>query len=194
MVVGLMLLAACATGTSAPSRFYVLAPLEAPEAEPQLAPGERCLAIGIGPVEIPAYLDRPQIVTRLSNNELNLAEFDKWAEPLRDNLIRVLAENISSLLCTEPITIFPWKSHTRIDYQVAIDIIKLDGELGGKSSMTARWSIVEGEDKNLLWIKRSSYSKSVDGSGYTAFVAAQSRLVDALSREIAETIRALPKN
>jgi hypothetical protein len=105
MVVGLMLLAACATGTSAPSRFYVLAPLEAPEAEPQLAPGERCLAIGIGPVEIPAYLDRPQIVTRLSNNELNLAEFDKWAEPLRDNLIRVLAENISSLLCTEPITI-----------------------------------------------------------------------------------------
>jgi uncharacterized lipoprotein YmbA len=60
--------------------------------------------------------------------------------------------------------------------------------------MTARWSIVEGEDKNLLWIKRSSYSESVDGSGYTAFVAAQSRLVDALSREIAETIRALPKN
>jgi hypothetical protein len=188
-----MFLAACATGTSAPSRFYILSPLEAEEAQNQLAPGERCLAIGIGPLELPAYLDRPQIVTRLSNNELNLAEFDKWAEPLRDNLIRVLAENISSLLCTEPITVFPWKSYTRIDYQVAVEIIQMDGKLGGKTSMTARWSILEGEDKNPLWLKRSSYIESVDGSGYTAFVAAQSRLVDALSREIAETLKAVPR-
>jgi uncharacterized lipoprotein YmbA len=190
---GLMLLAACVTGTSAPSRFYVLYPLAATEAGPQLAPAERCLAIGIGPVELPAYLDRPQIVTRLSNNELKLAEFDQWAEPLKDNLIRVLAENISSLVCTEPITIFPWKSYTPIDYQVAVEVIQLDGELGGKTSMTARWSILEGEDKKPLWMKRSSYSESVDGSGYAAFVAAQSRLVHAFSRDIAETIKALPK-
>jgi uncharacterized lipoprotein YmbA len=191
--VALLLLGACVTGTSAPSRFYVLHPVAATETELQPAPVERCLAIGIGPLELPAYLDRPQIVTRLSHNELKLAEFDKWAEPLRDNLIRVVAENISSLLCTEPITIFPWKSYTRIDYQVAIEIVALDGKLGDKASMTARWSILEGEDKNPLWLKRSSYSESVDGSGYPAFVAAQSRLVEALSREIAETLKALPK-
>jgi len=132
-------------------------------------------------------------VTRLSNNEPKLAEFDQWAEPLEDNLIRVLAENISSLVCTEPITIFPWKSYTPIDYQVAVEVIQLDGELGDKTFMTARWSILEGENKKPLWMKRSSYSESVDGSGYAAFVAAQSRLVHAFSRDIAETIKALPK-
>ena len=190
---GLMFLAACVTGTSAPSRFYVLSPLAATEAGPQLAPGERCLAIGIGPVELPAYLDRPEIVSRLSSNELKLADFDRWAEPLGENFTRVLAENIANLICTEPITIFPWKSYTLVDYQIVIEIIQMDGELGGDTSMAVRWAILEGESKDILWTKRSNYSESAGGSGYEAFVAAQSRMVDAFSREIAETIKALPR-
>jgi len=193
ITVCLFFMAACVTGTSAPSRFYVLNPLAATETGTPVAPSDECIAIGIGPVELPAYLDRPEIVTRLSNNELKLADFDRWAEPLGENFTRVLAENIANLICTEPITIFPWKSYTLVEYQIVIEIIQMDGELGGNTSMAARWAILEGESKDILWTKRSSYSESAAGSGYEAFVAAQSRMVDAFSREIAETIKALPR-
>ena len=63
--------------------------------------GRRCLSFGIGPIKIPEYLNQPKIVTRKGPNELTLAEFDRWAERLKDNLTRVLAKNLSNLLCTK---------------------------------------------------------------------------------------------
>ena len=57
--------------------------------------------IGVGPITVPKYLDRPQIVTRSGRNQLALGEFDRWAEPLQDNVLRVLAENLAFLIPTD---------------------------------------------------------------------------------------------
>lgn len=182
-----MHLAGCAS--SAPSRFYVLSPLASSKAESQALKDEVCIAIGIGPVELPAYLDRPQIVTRVSENELNLAEFDKWAEPLKDNLFRVLAENLSTLLCADAISIFPWKGPTPIDYQVEVTVIRMDGNVGGNASLVARWAIFRENDKKMLLTRKSSYSEPLSSQNYKALVSAQSRTIADLSREIAEAIK-----
>ena len=182
-----MYLAGCAS--SAPSRFYVLSPLVSSKAESQALKDEGCIAIGIGPVELPAYLDRPQIVTRVSENELNLAEFDKWAEPLKDNFSRVLVENLSTLLCADTISIFPWKGPTPIDYQVEVTVIRMDGNVGGNASLVARWAIFRENDRKMLLTRQSSFSRLLSSEGYKALVSAQSRAIADLSREIAEAIK-----
>jgi len=185
------LLGACAAGTSAPSRFYLMSPLSSPKAEIRASAGDRCIAVGVGPVEIPAYLDRPQIVTRVSNNEVSLAEFDRWAEPLTDNIPRVLAENISSLLCAEPINVFPWRESAPVHYQVIVEVLRMDGDLGGRAFLLTRWAILEERKKSPAVARRTSYSEPVEGKDYEALVSAQSRLLEALSGDIAGAIKSL---
>jgi uncharacterized lipoprotein YmbA len=157
--------------------------------------GERCFAIGIDPVKIPEYLNQPEIVTRLTQNELRLDEFAKWAEPLEDNISQALAENLSSLLCTRSIAIFPWRGGTSIDYRIDVDVIQMDGTLGESALLEVFWSIADGADrkKPVLVAKRSTYKEPTAGGDYGTFVLAQSRNLASLSREIAKTILVLSK-
>src|SRR5262245_66066254 len=99
LVASLLGLGACA---STPSRFYILNALTASDTMAATA-GEQGPVIGVGPIMLPKYLDRPQIVTRASRNQLTLGEFDRWAEPLQDNVTSVLAENLARLIPTDPV-------------------------------------------------------------------------------------------
>jgi uncharacterized lipoprotein YmbA len=186
---GVLLLFGCSH--SAPTRYYDLGPLSergAPERK------DACASIGIGPVKIPEYLGRSGIVTRVASHELKVAEFNKWAEPLEENFPSVLAEDLSSFLCTKTIVIFPWRGSIPLDYRVYVDVIRMDGGLGESAVLDVSWTIMGGADKKgVLWMERSSYNEPTGGQDYGEFVAAQSRNVGALSRDIAEAIKTLSK-
>ena len=181
----------CALRSSTTTKFYILSPLTRPVLEKQDEKGKKCKTIGIGPLHLPAYLDRPQIVTRINPNELKLAEFDNWAEPLKDNVTRVLVENISRLLCTEAVVIFPWKKSSHIDYQIEIKIVWMDGKLGEKAILVTQWAIIDTSGKSVLLTKTSQYTESVTETTYSALVAAHSRLIATLSHDIAQGIKSL---
>ena len=90
-LLGVALLALSGCASSPPTRLYVVPSLTDTATAPPLAPHD--LTLGVGPVTLPPYLDRPQIVTRAGRARLILAEFDQWAAPLQDTVARVLAEN-----------------------------------------------------------------------------------------------------
>jgi uncharacterized protein len=138
----------------------------------RLAAPERGLAIGIGPVTLPKYLDRPQIVTFTSPYALNVAEFDRWAEPLESTFVRVLAENLALLLPTARVAVFPWPGSMRLDYQVTVEVSHFSGQLGGESALTARWSLFSEDGKEALVSQRSRFSAPAWAPGYEAIVAA----------------------
>jgi uncharacterized lipoprotein YmbA len=145
-------------------------------------------------VKIPEYLDRSGIVTRVASNELTVAEFSKWAEPLEESFPRTLAENLSSLLCTKTVLIFPWKGSIPLDYRVYVDVIRMDGKLGESAVLDVSWTIMGGaEKKGALVMERSSYKETAGGPDYGDYVAAQSRNVAALGRDIAKAIGSLSK-
>lgn len=185
----LSILGGCLSKPSAPTKLYILSPLAGPAIEMHNEAGE-IMTIGVGPVHIPEYLDRPEIVTRINPNELKLAELDIWAEPLQVNFTRVLVENISRLLSTEPVAVFPWKASPQIDLQIDIELVRLDGDIAGKAFLIAQWSILD-SSKSILFSKKSQYTESAGGTDYSALVAAQSRMIGALSHDIAETIKYL---
>jgi uncharacterized lipoprotein YmbA len=148
-------------------------------------------AIGVGPIKLPEHLDRPQIVTRTSRNALQLAEFDRWAGSLKGDFSRVLAENLSILLFTDRVSLYPWRRSVPIEYQVVVDVTRFDGELGGNAWLIARWTVFRGRDKEALFMEKSGISEPSGAGGYEAMIAAQSRALAHLSREIAQAIKTI---
>ena len=183
-----LLVGGCA---SQPSRFYLLSALPSTETASPATSGQQRPTIGVGPVTLPRYVDRPQIVTRTSPYEIKVAEFDRWAEGLDANFARVLAENLSALLPTARVVTSPWQRATLIDYQVTVDVTQFLSQAGGDSLLIADWTLFKGEGQEVLASGTSRFSASPVGQDYAAIVAAMSQTVASLSREIATTIRGL---
>jgi uncharacterized protein len=182
IAVMLVTLAGCAT--TPPSRFYILSAVSADTTAPPAGP-----AIGVGPVEMPRYLDRPQIAVRSGANELLYNETHRWAEVLKDNVTDVLAENLARLVPTDRVSVFPWGRMTTIDYQVIAEISRFDADTSGNVALSASWKIYRERTREVVAQKTTVFTEPVGGDGYTEIVAAQSRAVAALSREIAGAIR-----
>src|SRR5215468_100727 len=119
LTVAMTVLTGCSFGRQPPTRLYVLTALPATEAAPAGA-ATHGLAVVVGPVDLPQYADRPQVVTGNTSNELHPAALAQWAEPLADNFVRVLAENLSLLLDTDRVAVFPWRGPLPMGYQVMV--------------------------------------------------------------------------
>jgi len=184
-LVGALLAAGC-FGGNAPTRFYVLAPGEI------TAVTSPPLSVGLGPIGLAGYLDRPQIVTRPAADKIDLAEFDQWGEPLRDGVSRVLAEDLARQMPSAKISVFPWRGVEQIRYQVVVNVTRLDGPSGGDLTLEARWRILDNAGKELTAMT-SRISEPTGAAGYSPTVSAMSRALAALSREIAQALAALPQ-
>jgi uncharacterized protein len=182
----------CGCSVSRTPNYYILHSLQNEATGAVKAGAENDLTIGVGPIKIPEYLDRPQMATRSTPNSLQFAEFDKWAESLEKDLTRILAENLSILLSTDRVAVFPWPGSMHVTHQVTVDLAKLDYSPDGKILLIAGWSVFGDDGKKLLTMKRSRLTVPVQSTGFEAIAAAQSRAVEDLSREIAAAIRSLP--
>jgi len=186
-----LVLLGCAVTT--PARFYLLEPLAGADSAAGRPGAVETLTIGIGPVRLPEYLNRPQIVTRAGKNELRMAEFDRWAEPLKENISIVLEENLRVLLRSKGIAVIPWKGSSRIDYRLSVDVIRFDVTTAGKASLVARWSVWRRGEKDGSITKTSTLSESSMDDGYNVMVSALNRTLEEFSREVAGTLKGLHK-
>ncbi len=193
-----VLIAACAIvvlggvsgcAKSRDARFYVLTPLPTTDG-PKTRPEGRLPAVGLRPVVLPSELDRPQIVTRSGQNELSLAEFDRWAAPLGDQFTRVMAENLAILIPTDRVEVFPWPRDTAIDYEVVVEVMRSEGTLGGNCWLSAVWTVFKRNERGAAVRSKTSYAEPA-GASYADLVAVQSRLVGALGRDIAKAVQGL---
>lgn len=177
-------LAGCASYTTEPSRFYALIP--AVVAAP-LQPLPK-LMLGVGPVHLPTYLDRQQMVTRVQATQLEVNEFERWGGSLEQNIRDVLAENLSRLLASDGVITYPWMRRMPVAYQVTLDVRQFEQDPGGRVQLVVQWQLFEGDAERLLEVHRGHYSVPVDPQNYAALAAAQSQALEALSRDIAREL------
>lgn len=182
----------CLGGASAPTRFYTLVPVAVPPTEASPITGDRGPAIGVGPVTLPGYLDRREIVTRRGRDEIELGEFDRWSEQLKDGATRVLGEDLAILLRTDRVALPSGRGSLPVQYQVIVEVARFEGVAGADVTLEARWRILGGDGKELA-LRRSTVTEVVGAPGYGALVAAMSRALGALGRDIATAIRDLPQ-
>ena len=188
----MVILAGCASSPS--SKFYQFNPLPNRTSIPPDASHEQNKIIAIGPVHIPDYLDRPQIVTRASRNELKLSEFDRWAGSLESDVTRVLVEDISDLLLPDRFSIVRWTpypgSQVPASYRVEVLLKRFEGTLGDSVLLKAQWEVFS-PNRSLLLRRESLIREQVNGGSYDALVAAMSSALERLSRNIAGGIRSV---
>ena len=173
-------LAAC-TGTSAPTQFYTLATTV--EAGAPKAPAGKKLFIGVGPVTLADYLDRPQIIVRDSAYKVTLSTFDNWAGPLDTGLPTVLVGDLAALMPQDDFVMVPQPFVTALDYQVRINVSRLDID-GARNAVTeAQWQLFDVKKDAIVATQNSVLREAAGaGTGTEAGVAALSRTLAALSR------------
>jgi len=194
-------------GTDKPTRLYRLSTVP----EQPISASTQGIAIGVGPITLPKYLDRPQMVTGVSGNQLTQANFDQWGGELNDNMTRVLASNLANLLGTDRVSLYPWKDQAPVDYQVTMDVTEFEQDADGATVLSAFWSIVNPKDGSILTMRRTTYRDAGGGSAsstdapsasaapstpaagdpYDAMAASMSRDLAALSRDVAAEITSL---
>jgi hypothetical protein len=201
--------------SSPPSRFYTLTPLaEAEGRSVDISGGE--LAVGIGPVVFPQFLDRPQLVVRDSSNRLSLEEFNRWGGTVQDDFLRVWGENLAYLLGTSRIIIFPSESRMPLDFRITAEVVSFEGRPADEAVLKVRWSVMDERLERALAAREDLYRcpiRADDGGepdtatagafGNTdtglsaqrseAIVAAMSRCLGQFSRDVAAVVDALPK-
>lgn len=182
------LMAACAT-QSPPANFYVLTPLSQPR--DKRVPD---LLIGVGPVNLADYLDRNQLVSRSGDVSLKLDEFNRWAGSLEKNTTQVLAEDVSRLLGMDGVLAYPWSSGVDLDYQVILDINRLDVGADNTVILDAQWQLFDQRRRKLLEVHRSHYEVPSPDASHAAVVRAQSQALAQLAQSLAQAIASAAGN
>ena len=185
-----VLLSGCGSGPP-PIEFYTLNSLSGMAPQANAPDPDQNIAIGVGPVQIPQILDRPQIVTRTGPNKIKVDEFHRWAGPLRDGFARILAENISVLLATDRVAVYPWDVDFDPQYRIAVNIRYFEGQLGENVLLDAVWRVSGLGGQEARVVKTSVIKEPLSAGGYDALIAAKSRAIARLSREIAREIQNL---
>lgn len=190
----LVLLAGC---SSAPAtRFYTLTAVAPPASAKESAPGAaRPVTLVITDLRLPQYLDRPQIVSRGSDHRLRMTEHLQWGSNLRDEMTRVLAENLGKQLPGDRILATPTHIALQPDYRVEVDVQRFEREANGPVKLAARWWITRGSNGALLASPEASFSSAPVGEDdHEALVGAMSAVFGELAQAIAHSIRARAGN
>jgi uncharacterized lipoprotein YmbA len=177
------------------ARFFVLRALAEPPAAPEAAsaPG----LVGLHPVSLPDYLERPQLITWVASGELRLDEYLRWAEPLDAGLHRTLAANLEALLPETRVVRAPWPSSARLGVRVRVELQRFGPQAGGEALLEGRYAVLPAEGERPLVARPVSLTRGPLASGPSgteagAGVEAMSELVADLAREIAAALRSLP--
>ncbi len=178
----LLLASGCAS--TPPSHFYTLS---APAAS---AGTSSTISISVGPVSVPAEVDRPQIVVTTGPNEVRLDEFNRWAAPLQDNISRVVGENLIAMLGTPRVTQSPQTLSGDADYRVAIEVQSFRSAPGESASLDAVWTVRRTKDSRTE-AGRTTLREPAQEKGYDALAAAHSRAVARLAQDVASAVRRL---
>ncbi|WP_428354837.1 PqiC family protein [Methyloprofundus sp.] len=176
-------------GSSPNAKLYILDAMPSNNSPSVMTIEDRSVAVKVGPVSITDTLDQSQIVTRIGPNMLVADEFNRWGGDLQSDIQRVIGENISTLVPTDQVILSQEISLLPIDYQVLVNVRQFDGTLGGIVTLNVDWTVAaKGKDKSIV-SKKTVLQENADAAGYPAYVAAQSRLLQKLSQEIADEIR-----
>jgi len=197
------LLTACSLNPKEdPTRYYVLAMIgedtglyEAAgltgetEEQASLSSGPHLdIRVGVGPITLPGYLKRTRMVTRQSDSELKYLETARWAQPLEESLKYAMVGNLSTLLWSDEVVFHPWYATLRPDYSVEVDIARFERGSDGAATLVARWIVRDGDGARLA-AEAFDRVLPADSTSIASTVRAQSELIAAMSRAVADALR-----
>jgi uncharacterized lipoprotein YmbA len=184
------LAAGCLGGTPQP-KFYTLSEASGPAAGAALA-SLPDLGLVVGPIEFPRYLDRPEIVSRDGANQLVVADAHRWGGSLRNDILRVVGDDLGRLLGTARVAIYPNEPRFPATYRILLDIRQFEGVRDEGVVLRVRWTIAAMNDGHAVFVADSRFAQPVASAAVADMVAAESAALGTLIRQVAERLVALP--
>jgi len=176
-----LLLAACA---SEPDRFYTLNTV--PEgARVGLASPTVHVILG---VNLPALVDRAEMVLSTSNNGIVVLEHQRWAAPLSDQMTQTLARDIENRRADILVGDRGFDQGKTAAVTIRVDIVRLSAAREGGVSMEAHWRIVDAS-AGIDELGVAVFDGAVDGDGYASIPRAYSHLLGLLADKLAASLR-----
>jgi uncharacterized protein len=173
------------------TRFILLTPVTPGPSNGAVAaatPNQSSLAIGLGPVQFPEYLNRMELVTRTAPNAFELSDNDRWAEPLADNFRHVLASDLGTLLKTGNIVLYPWYAGTRLNYIVHIQVDRFDASTNDTAVLVARWDLRTPKNDEILVSREARVNHALKSLAGDEVAAGLSADLDEFAEQIASLI------
>lgn len=165
--------------------FYTLGTITgAKPAEPLSAPP----AVSVTQISLPDLVDRPQLVERLTGNRVEILEMQRWAEPLKDGIARLLVDTLANRLASDLVTAYPQTGVREPDYKVTLDIRRLDAT-SDLVYLDAVWNVSRTSGGSIK-TGRSNVQENRGREGYEALVAAYNRAIVSAGSDIVGAIRA----
>ena len=170
-----LLVAAC--GSSPPVRYFALSTMDSVQRQDP----DDSVTLGVGPLRLPEYLNRSQMVTRGGGSELEIDEFSRWAEPLTQALHRVVSTDVDNMMNGVMVIAFPWEAvvHNDVDYRLLGEVTRFDADRSGRVVLDIQWAISDvSAEEVAVPPRRSRYETRAARSDDPAIVA--SAMNDAL--------------
>lgn len=187
LLIFVVLLAGCARTPSI--SYYQLASRYDAAGESGSAAAEPFRTIGLGPVRLPEYLARIQLVRRLSANQLEISSYQRWAEPLTESVPRILGENLAALLDRSHVVRYPWSGSRAVDNRIIVDILQFEGGPDGTVILDARWQMLDEAGAVLAAEQKSRFQLAASAEAEVQ-AAALSDALWLLARDIASVLAA----
>jgi len=173
------------------SKFYLLTPTaDTAPATGSTQSTNGNFTLGLGPITLPKYLDRPEIVTRMAPNRLELSKEDRWGESIQNGFTRAMERDLAAQ-ADAAIVVFPWYSTVHIDMQVQVDVYRFEADAQGTATLSAKWTILDSTGKNILYTVESHLTQPSKPGDMTEAAAALSRTIGDLSGQIANMLQQL---
>jgi len=175
--------AGCLGTQTDPTRFFVLSPVAPPEGPPAtVAPP----TLGLGPVNLPDYLDQTAVVTRVSEQEIDYLPSARWAERLSVMASRTLAINLAARTGGRETVLYPWPTNREPATTASVDFLRFDMTREGAAVLRAQWRVQQGDAvrTGFARIDEPAADTTID-----ARVGALNRALAKLSDELAAAIR-----
>lgn len=182
-ILSLLLCSSCIQIGSDPQQMYYYLLDSNPKMSTILS--SKTLNINIELTDFPEYLDRLQIVTRNNNNGINISDSGRWAEPLQDNLLRIIRESLALMLPNSSITVSPWENSNDEAIKVKLMINKFLGKLDEKTQIDIRWIIDNGRDQI---IQEHFIDQQAIGNSYQDLVVGLNSGINIFSQGLAKKL------
>jgi uncharacterized lipoprotein YmbA len=183
------LAAGCLGGATPEPHYYTLSPATA-EGETPLAQRPE-LGLVLGQVDLPRYIDRAELVTRSGSHGLQVWNTRRWGGSLRTDIGRVVGDDLSRLLGTARIAVYPAEARFPVSYRVLLELLEFGSTPGEPVVLRLRWTLA-GPDGIALAVGQTSLVQAPASASWEDYVAAHSAALGAVTHELAERISALP--
>jgi uncharacterized lipoprotein YmbA len=186
MMAAAMLLGLAACGASEPTRFYLLSP-----GQPATAPTGRGPLVFVDQATVAPYLDRAQLVTRVTPDQVAFADVRTWGEPLTSMVTRYVVDGLGNRFGPDRVMETPGRREPVPDFRLAIDVQRFDGDQAGVMVVDARWTLLAGPDDRFIATGRERITEQADDpASWDSRVAALGCALARFSGELAEVVSA----